>query len=158
MANRLYSSRTIQRIDVSFVTTPITAGSFITAGQLPANIIMTDGWAVIKTELGDVDNGDDTTLSIGYTGVAAGLYPVLAITTMDAGTYLRLIPGVLEIGAAAVITAVDTAIEIVPQTRNSGATHNGVVLTATKDVILTAGAGVNINQGTMSIFIEYLKF
>jgi len=158
MANKLFSSKTIQRIDVNFATTPITAGSNITVGQLPANVIITDGWAVIKTELGDADLGDDTTMSIGYTGVAAGFYPATALTGMDAGVYLKLIPGVLNIVAAAVITTVDTPEEIVAVGRASGNTHSGIALTATKDVILTAGAGQNINAGTMSIFIEYLKF
>lgn len=158
MANKLYSSKTIQRIDVSFVTTPITANSYITVGQLPANIIVTDGWAVIKTELGDVDNNDDTTLSIGYTGVAAGFYPATSIAGMDAAVYLKLIPGVLEIKADEVITTIDTAVEIVALGRSSGNTHNGINLTATKDIILTASNDQNINQGTMSLFIEYFKY
>lgn len=158
MANKLYSSKTVQRIDVDFATTPITANSNIIIGQLPANVFITDGWAFIKTELGDADAGDDTTLSIGYTGVAAGFYPATAITSMDANVVLKLIPGVLEIKSGEAITTVDTAVEVVALARNAGATHNGIALTTTKNIILSASNDQNINSGTMSIFLEYFKF
>jgi len=158
MANKLYSSKVVQKFDVNFATTAITAASYITVGTLPANVIVTDGWAIIKTELGDADTGDDTTLSIGYTGVAAGFYPATSIAGMDAAVYLKLIPGVINIVAAELITTVDTPVEVVALARASANTHSGIALTATKDIILTAGAGVNINDGTMSIFIEYFKF
>lgn len=157
MANKLFSAKTIQRIDVNFATTPITANSNITVGQLPANIIITDGWVAIKTELGDADAGDDTTLSIGYTGAAAAFYPATAITNMNAGVVMKMIPGVLEIKAGEAITTVDTAVEIVALARHT-TTHNGIILTSTKDVILSASNDQNINDGTLSIFIEYLKF
>lgn len=158
MANKLYSSKIVQRIDVNFATTPITANSYITVGQLPANLIITDGWAVIKTELGDADAGDDTTMSIGYTGAAAALYAATAITNMNAGVYLKLLPGVINIVAAQAITTVDTPEEAVSIARASADTFTGKVLTTTKDIILTASNDQNINDGTMSIFIEYLKF
>lgn len=158
MANKLYSGKVVQRFDINFATTPITANSYITVGTLPANVFITDGWAFIKTELHDADAGDNTTLSIGYTGVAAGFYPATAITSMDANVYLKLIPGVLEIKAGEAITTVDTAVEVVALARNTGLTHNGIALTATKNIILTASNDQNINAGTMSIFLEYFKF
>lgn len=158
MANKKFSSKIVQRFDVSFVTDPITAGSYISIGTLPANCLITDGWAVIKTELGDVDNGDDTTLSIGYTSSATALYPATSIASMNANVYLKLIPGVLNIVAAEAITTVDTPAEIVAVGRASGDTHSGIALTANKSVILSASADQNINQGTLTIWIEYLKF
>lgn len=158
MANKFFSGKVVQRIDVDFAATPITANSNITVATLPANCFITDGWAFIKTELGDADAGDNTTLSIGYTGVAAGFYPATSIADMDAAVVLKLIPGVLEIKAGEAITTVDTAVEVVALARNSGATHNGIALTATKNVILSASNDQNINAGTMSIFLEYFKF
>jgi hypothetical protein len=158
MANRKFTSKVVQRFDIAFATTPITANSYITIGSVPANVMLIDGWAVIKTELGDADDGDNTTLSIGYTSAATALYPATSIASMDAGVYLKLIPGVLNIKAAEAITTIDTPAEIVGIARNSGDTHGGVVLTTTKDVILSASNDQNINTGTMTIFLEYLKF
>lgn len=158
MANRKFTSKITQRFDIDFSVTPITANSYITIGTLPANVLIMDGWAVIKTELGDADAGDDTTLSIGYTSAATALYPATSIAGMNAGAYLKLVPGVINIVASAAITTVDTPAEVIALSRNSGDTHGGIVLTATKDVILSASNDQNINDGTMTIFIEYYKF
>lgn len=158
MANKKYNSKVVQRFDVDFTVTTITAGSYISIGTLPNNSLVTDGWVVIKTELGDVDNGDDTTLSIGYTSAAAALYPATAITAMNAGAYLKLIPGVINIVAAQALTTVDTPAEAVAIARASADTFSGLVQAANKNVLLSASADQNINQGTMTIFIEYLLF
>lgn len=154
---RQFTSKKVVKFDVDFAVTPITANAAITIGYIPANALITDGWAVIKTELGDADEGDDTTLSIGLAASAAALYPATAITGMNANVYLKLIPGVLNIGAAAVITTVDTPAEVVALGRVSADTHSGTVLTTTSAITMTASNDQNINAGTMSLYIEYFK-
>ena len=160
MANKKFSSKVVQRWDIDFTATPITAGSYITLnGALPTNCLITDGWAVItSTEIRDKDDGDNTTLSIGYTSAATAFYPATSIAGMNLGVYLKLIPGVLNIGDSQAITTVDTPAEVVAIARVSGDTHSGIALSAEKHIILTAGADQDIDDGTMSIFLEYLKF
>jgi hypothetical protein len=159
MANKKFSSKIVQKWNVNFATTPITAGSLITLpGAVPAGVIITDGWVVFPTVLHDANSGDSTTLAIGYTGQAAAFYPATAVAGMDAGVYLKLIPGVINIISGQAITTVDTPAEIVAIARNSGATHGGIVHSAETHIILTAGAGQDINSGTASIFLEYLKY
>ena len=160
MANKKFSSKIVQRWDVNFATTPVTSGAAITLpGALPVNCLITDGWAVItSTEIRDKDDGDNTTLSIGYTGTAAGFYPATSIASMNLGTYLKLIPGVLNIVNGQAITTVDIPAEIVAIARASADTHSGIVNATETHVILTASADQDIDEGTMSIFIEYLKY
>lgn len=157
MATKQFTSKKTMKFDVNFATTPITANSNITIGYIPANIILTDGWAIIKTELGDADEGDNTTLSIGIASTADALYPATSIAGMNANTYLKLIPGVINIKSGEAITTVDTPAEIVALGRNSGATHGGQVITSNSAITLSASNDQNINAGTMSIYLEYFK-
>jgi hypothetical protein len=160
MANKKFTSKKVQRWDVNFATTPITANSYITLpGAIPTNCLITDGWAVItSTEIQDADEGDDTTLSIGYTGAATGFFPATSIAGLNSGVYLKLIPGVLNIGSGQAITTVDTPAEVVAVARVSGDTHSGIVSAHEHHIILTASNDQNINEGTMSIFLEYLQY
>lgn len=159
MANRKFSSKIVQRFDVNFATTPITQSSYISIGLLPKNSLVTDGYMVVKTELGDADDGDDTTLSIGVTSAATALYAATSIAGMNANTIWKLEPGVLNIGSGQAITTVDTPAEVVAKGRTiTGLEMTSLDMTDNKWVILTAGAGQNINAGTVSIFIEYLKY
>lgn len=157
MATKQFTSKKTIKFDINFAATPLVKNTSATIGYLPAGCIITDGWAVIKTELGDADAGDDTTLSVGLAATAAALYPATSIANMNANTYLKLIPGVLNIGTGEVITTVDTPAEIVALGRVSANTHGGVVLTATSAVTLSASNDQNIDSGTMSIYIEYFK-
>jgi len=158
MANKKFSSAVTQRFDINFATTPVVKNSTLSVGTLPDNCLITDGWVVIKTELGDADNADDTTLSIGYTGAATAFYPATSIAGMDAGVYLKLIPGVINIGSGELIATVDTPAEIVGIARVSADTHSGEVLTDNKALLFTASNDQNINAGTISVFLTYLKF
>lgn len=158
MANKKFSSAVTQRFDINFATTPVVANSTLSVGTLPDNCIITDGWVVIKTELGDADAGDDTTLSIGYTGAATAFYPATSIAGMDANVYLRLIPGVINIVDSAIIGTIDTPAEIVAIGRASADTYSGKVLTDNKALLFTASNDQNINAGTISVFLTYLKF
>jgi hypothetical protein len=160
MANKKFSSKIVQRWDINFATTPITAGASLTLpGALPTNCLITDGWAVItSTEIQDANEGDNTTLSIGYTAAATAFYPATSIAGLNLGVYLKLIPGVINIGDSQAITSVDTPAEAVAVARVSGDTFSGLPLSAEKHIILSASADQNINEGTMSIFLEYLKF
>jgi hypothetical protein len=158
MANKKFSSKIVQRWDVNFATTGLAAaGVMILDGAIPTNALITNGWAVIKTSLGDVDD-DSTTLAIGYTDVTAGFYPATAISGLDAGVYLKLIPGVLNIGTAEAITTVDTPAEVVALARVSGNTHSGITSAHEHHVILTASNDHNIDAGIITIFLEYLLF
>ena len=158
MAYKKFSSKVVQRFDINFATTPVVAGATISVGTIPDDVIITDGWVVVKTELGDVDLGDDTTLSFGYTAAATAFYPATSIAGMNASVYLKLIPGVINIGSDQAIATVDTPAEVVALGRVSGDTHSGLVTSANVALLLTAGAGENINAGTISVFLEYLKF
>ena len=154
---RQFTSKKVVKFDVDFAVTPITANAAITIGYLPANALITDGWAVIKTELGDADEGDDTTLSIGLASSATALYPATSIAGMNANVYLKLIPGVIDIKSGEAITTVDTPAEVVALDRNSGATHGGTIITANSAITMTASNDKDINAGTMSLYIEYFK-
>jgi len=158
MANKLYASKVVQKFICDFTLTPVVANTSVGYGRLPKNIVLKDAWAVCETELGDVDNGDNTTLSIGYTGQATAFYPATSIANMNASAYLKLIPGVLNIGSGEVITTVDTPAEVVAIGRVSANTHSGIVLTSETELILSASNDQNINQGKMHIFVEYYKF
>jgi hypothetical protein len=157
MANKIFTSTKTKRFDVDFAVTNMTTGSTLNLGGLPKNIIVTNGWAYIKTTILDADD-ESTLLSIGYTDAAAGFYPATALTSLTAGVYLKLIPGVLDIKAAELITTVDTPAEIVALGRNTGLTHGGVVLQTAQQVTLTVGADHTVNAGTMTIWVEYLEF
>jgi hypothetical protein len=157
MANKKFTSTKTKRFDVNFATTNMTSGTTLSLGGLPKNIIVTNGWAIVKTAI--MDAGDEsTTLSIGYTDAAAGFYPATALTSLTAGVYLKLIPGVLNIVDSAVITAVDTPAEVVALSRASGNTHSGIVLSTAQQVTLTVSADHTVNAGTMTIWVEYLEF
>ena len=158
MAYKKFSSKIVQRFDINFATTPVVAGATLSVGTIPDDVLITDGWVVVKTELGDADLGDDTTLSIGYTASAAAFYPATSIAGMNASVYLKLNPGVINIGAGQALTTVDTPAEAVALGRVSGDTFSGKVTTANVALLFTASADQNINAGTISVFLEYLKF
>jgi hypothetical protein len=157
MAIKQFTSKKTIKFDVDFSQNPVAANDTNIIGYVPGNSIITDGWAVIKSELGDADEGDDTTLSIGLGTTKTALYPATSIASMDDNVYLKLIPGVLNIKAGEALTTVDTPAEIVALGRNSGETHGGKVLTTNTAITLTAGNDKNINAGTMSIYLEYFK-
>lgn len=157
MANKKFVSSKVARFDVDFSVTNVTAAATINIGSLPKNIIITDGWAYIKTSI--MDNGDEsTTLSIGYTDAAAGFYPATALTSLLTTKYLKLIPGVLNVGTGEVITTVDTPAEVVGIARVSADTYSGLVLTTAQRVTMTSSNDHVINAGTMSVWVEYLEF
>jgi hypothetical protein len=153
MANKLYTSAVTQKFVVDFTTKSATANASTAYGRLPKNIVITDAWAVCETELGDADNGDNTTISIGYTSAAAAFYPATSIASMNAGTYLKLIPGVINVGAAEALTPVDTPLKVVALGRVSGNTHSGIVLTTEVELIIAARNDQDIDQCKMHIFI-----
>jgi hypothetical protein len=157
MANKKLTSTKTKRFDVDFAVTNMTSGTTLNLGGLPKNIIITNGWAYVKTTI--LDAGDEsTTLSIGYTDAAAGLYPATVLTSLTASNYLKLIPGILNIGVGEVITTVDTPAEVVAIGRVSANTSSGIVLQTAQQVTLTVSADHTVNAGTMTIWVEYLEF
>ena len=158
MANKFYTSEVVQKFSIDFSVKNAVKNTSTAFGRLPKNIIITDAWAVCETELGDADDGDNTTISIGYTSSAAAFYPATSIANMNAGTYLRLIPGVLNIVVNEAITTVDTPAEIVALGRASADTHSGVVLTSEVELLIAAGNDQNIDKGKLHIFVKYYNF
>lgn len=157
MANKNFTSTQLKRFDVDFAATNLAAAGTLNLGGLPKNVIITNGWAYIKTAI--EDNGDEsTTLSIGYTDAAAGFYPATAVSGLTAGVYLKLIPGVLNIGNGQALITVDTPAEAVALARVSGDTNSGLYLQTAQQVTLTSSNDHIINAGTMTIWVEYLKF
>jgi hypothetical protein len=76
MANKKFTSTKTKRFDVDFAVTNMTTGTTLSLGDLPKNIIVTNGWAYVKTSI--MDAGDEsTTLSIGYTDSAAAFIQLL---------------------------------------------------------------------------------
>ena len=53
MANKKFVSTKTKRFDVDFAVTNIPVTSTINLGGLPKNIIVTNGWAYIKTTILD---------------------------------------------------------------------------------------------------------
>jgi len=158
MANKFYTSEVTQKFSIDFSVKNAVKNASTSYGRLPKNIIIIDAWAVCETELGDADAGDDTTISIGYTGQAAAFYPATSIDNMNAGTYLKLIPGVINVGSGQAITSVDTPAEVVAIARVSADTHSGIVLTDVKELIIAASNDQNISEGKLHIFVKYYKF
>jgi hypothetical protein len=94
----------------------------------------------------------------GYTASATAFYPATAITAMNANVYLKLYPGVINVGSGNALTTVDTPAEAVAIGRVSGDTFSGRVITSNVALLLTASADQNIDKGTISVYFEYLKF
>lgn len=128
--------------------------SAIVLGDLPDNALITKGWAHVVTKPVDSDAGDDQTISLGYTGAATAFMAATAISSLTAGKTIRLLPGVLTIGAGQAITTVDTAAEICAVSR-SGADFGAIKLTADKRVLLTIADDVALTAGKIHVYIEY---
>ncbi len=152
----MFSEQRVQKFTYNTATDVVTTNTVVTIGYLPANALITNGWSKVTATFSDANAGDDTTIALGYTGVAAGFFPATACGSFTNNLLLKLIPGVLNIGDSQVITTVDTPAEIVAVARVSGNTHSLINLTAYKAVLLTIGNDVALDAGSMDIYIEYV--
>src|SRR5512133_2144449 len=84
-----------------------TTNTDIAIGNLPKGAFLVNGYAHVVNALGD-DGDDSTTISLGYTGAATAFYPATAISALTNDITLKLIPGVINIGAAEALTTIDT--------------------------------------------------
>lgn len=127
-----------------------TKGTSISIGTLPKSAFIVGGWAYVNT----VPVGATTTLSIGITGTTAGLYPATTATTLSGNSKLQLLPGVINIGAGAAITTIDTPAEVVAVGR-TGFDATTVVLDSNKEVLITLSNDNDLTQGKITVFVQY---
>ena len=155
MSNEFLTKRVVQfTYDVTI--NGGTKNTSIDIGGLPDNAILTGGYAHVITKPIDADAGDNTTVSLGYTGVVAGFYPATAISSLTAGSVLKLIPGVINVGSGEAITTVDTPAEAVAIGRVSGDTFSLIALTDSKRVLVSINNDQNLTVGKINVFIEYV--
>lgn len=127
-------------------------GTFNTAieiGRLPANALIVGGYAKVTTAITDSDDGNDTTISLGYTGAATAFLAATACNDLTDNAVFTLLPGQAALGVDA---AHDTAVEVAALVAASY-----INLTAEKSVLVTiSNSATNIDTGKMDIFIEYV--
>jgi len=128
-----------------------TKNTSISIGTLPKNAMIVGGWAYVNT----LPVGATTTLALGYTGATTAFSAATTAANLAAGTYLRLTPGVINIGAGNAITTVDTPAEAVAYTRVSADTFGAITLTANKEVLVTLSNDNDLTAGKLTVFIEY---
>lgn len=128
-----------------------TKNTSISIGTLPANSMIVGGWAYINT----TPVGDTTTLALGYTSATTAFSAATTATSLTGGTYLRLAPGVINIGSGQAITTVDTPAEAIAYGRVSSDTFGALALTANKEVLVTLSNDSNLTAGKITVFIEY---
>jgi hypothetical protein len=131
-------------------------GTSIDLGGLPDDALIVNGFAEVITKPVDADAGDDTTVSIGYTGATAAFLPLTAVSGLTAGLAVKLIPGVMNVGSGQAITTVDTPAEAVAVTRVSGDTFSIIKLTASKRVLFSIENSQNLTAGKINIYLEYV--
>ena len=116
-------------------------------GKLPAGSLVTGGYGVVRT---DFDDGADesTTISIGYTGAAAGFKAALAGSAYNGLTpkTFTLLPGMGTGADAAQDTAAELAV-LVAATYILNATAVNVTVTLSNDT--------NFVAGKIDVYIEY---
>jgi len=115
-------------------------------GTLPKGSIVVGGYIYVQTDVTDADDGDDSTIAVGLTGDTTSLYAATAVSGLETGTLLSLLPGNFALDGNA-LSAANMAI----------AKDDTWILNATDvNVILTTGDDEAIDAGEIHIFIEYL--
>lgn len=114
-------------------------------GTLPKGALITGGVIHVVTDVTDADDGDDSTISFGYTGATTAFYGATAVSGLETGTMLSLLPGNFALDGNA-LTAANMAI---------AKDDTWILLSADKEVLLTTGDDVAIDAGKINVFIEY---
>ena len=125
-----------------------TANTTYNIGVLPANSLITAGYAHVVTAFGD-DDDNSTTISLGYTGAATSFLAATAVSALTNDAVFCLLPGVPTLGVDA---AHDTAVEVAAL--NAAAY---IYLTDDKHVLITIANDHNVDAGEIDIFIEYVS-
>jgi hypothetical protein len=125
-----------------------TAAATYNIGILPANSLITAGYAHVVTAFGD-DDDNSTTISIGYTGAATAFMAAAAVSTLTNDAVIGLLPGVPVLGVDA---SHDTAAEVAVLNAASY-----IYLTADKHVLITINNDHNVDAGEIDIFLEYVS-
>ncbi len=131
-----------------------TKNTSIVIGQLPAGVLVTDGWGIVRT----TPVGATTTLSAGVTGAVAAIYPATTATTLATATnngVIKLLPGVLNVGAAEALTTVDTPAEIVAIGRVTGDTVAKVYSATVTNVLVALSNDNDLTAGKIDFYLEY---
>jgi hypothetical protein len=116
-------------------------------GTLPKGALITGGAIHVVTDVVDADAGDNSTIAFGYTGATAAFWAATAVSVLETGKLLAILPGQAALGADA---AHDTAAEVAELVDASW------ILTSTDvEVLLTTGNDQAISGGKMNVFIEY---
>lgn len=116
-------------------------------GTLPKGALITGGAIHIPTDVTDLDDGDDSTIAFGYTGATTAFWAATAVSVLEAGKVLSILPGTPTLGADA---DHDTAVEFAELVDASW-----ILLTADKEVLLTTGDDQAIDAGKINVFVEY---
>lgn len=116
-------------------------------GTLPKGALITGGAIHVVTDITDADDGDDSTLAIGYTGATTAFWAATAVSVLETGKLLSLLPGSPALGADA---AHDTAAEVAELVDASW-----ILLDDNKEVLLTTGNDQALDAGKINVFVEY---
>ena len=119
-------------------------------GTLPAGALIVGGAIHVVTDVTDGDAGDNTTISFGYVGAAAAFWAATAVSVLERGKLLQLLPG----------AGTTTLSEAAPPTRTNvvHAEDNDsawILLAAAVNVIMTVSNDETINAGKINIFVQY---
>ncbi len=152
----MFVEKRVQKFTYNALVDSVTKNTSVTIGYLPANALIVNGYAKVTVAFTDSDAGNDTTVSLGYTSAVAAFYPATACSALTDNVVLKLIPGVINIGAAEAITTVDTPAEIVAVARVSGDTHSLINFTAGVAVLLSISNHKDLATGRIDVYIEYV--
>lgn len=116
-------------------------------GTLPKGALITGGAIHVVTDVVDSDAGDDQTIAFGYTGATTAFWAATAVSVLETGKLLSILPGNAALGADA---AHDTAPEVAELVDDSW-----ILLSADREVLLTTGNDVAVTAGKINVFVEY---
>lgn len=116
-------------------------------GTLPKGALITGGAIHVVTDVTDADEGDDSTIAFGYTGATAAFWAATAVSVLEAGKLLSILPGSPALGDDAAHNLAAEVAELVDD--------SWILLTADKEVLLTTGNDEAIDAGKINVFIEY---
>ena len=116
-------------------------------GTLPKGALITSGAIYIETDVVDSDAGDDSTIAFGYTGATGAFWAATAVSVLETGKLLSILPGNYPTANDA---AEDTAVKMAELVDASW-----ILLAADKEVLLTTGDDVTIDEGKIHVIVEY---
>ena len=125
----------------------ITTNTSFVLGTLPKGALIIGGAIHIVTDVTDADAGDDTTIAFGYTGATTAFWAATAVSVLETGKLLTILPGQAALGADA---AHDTAAEVAELVDASW-----LLMSTDVQVLATVSNDVAINAGKFNVFIEY---